>query len=205
MTVSFEKLNEAFADATEEDVAVYYEAFLKVTEKYEINTPQRMASFIAQLAHESMNLRATKENLNYSQQGLLKVFPKYFNSSTAAAYHRQPERIANRVYANRMGNGNEASGEGWKYRGRGLIQLTGKDNHGRFAEDMGMSIDDSLSYLDTPEGAMMSAGWFWDKNKLNAFADKGDIKGQTKRINGGFNGLQERLENYEHALETLQG
>lgn len=205
MPVSLEKLNEAFADATEEDVTLYYEPFIKVAEQYEINTPERMAAFIAQIAHESMNLRATKENLNYSAQGLLKVFPKYFTPQSAASYARNPEKIANKVYANRMGNGPEESGDGWRYRGRGLIQLTGKENHTNFANDMGMTLDESLEYLDTPEGAMMSAGWFWNKRHLNDYADRGDIKGISKRVNGGTIGLQERIDNYELALEVLRG
>lgn len=202
--ISLETLNEAFADATEEDVALYYEPFLTVTSKYAINkNSKRLAAFIAQVSHESMNLRATVENLNYSSQGLLKVFPKYFDSKLAKAFHRQPERIANRVYANRMGNGNEASGDGWRFRGRGLIQLTGRENHTAFARDMGIGLDEAEAYLETPEGAMMSAGWFWDKRGLNEIADRGDIVTVSKKINGGTIGLQERIELYNHALQVL--
>lgn len=205
MEVTLQKLNEAFADATEEDVEKYYPAFVRVFEEYEINTPQRIAAFIANVAHESMNLRAVKENLNYSAQGLTRVFPRYFNASSATSYARQPERIANRVYANRMGNGPESSGDGWRYRGRGLIQLTGKNNYKRFADDMGLSLDEAVQYLETAEGAVESAAWFWDNNNLNEIADRGDLRSLTKRINGGYNGLTERVENYEHALSILEG
>jgi putative chitinase len=201
--ITLEQLNEAFPDATEEDVAKYYNGFIQVFEDYEINTPKRQAAFIAQVAHESGQLRHVVENLNYSSQGLLKVFKKYFNAETAAQYARKPEMIANRVYGNRMGNGPESSGEGWMFRGRGLIQLTGKSNYSEFAEDMGMSLEEAIAYLETPEGAVESAAWFWDKRNLNSLADRGDIVTMTKRINGGTNGLQERIELYEHALSIL--
>ena len=130
--ITLEQLNEAFPDATEEDVTKYYDAFIRVFDEYEINTPKRQAAFIAQVAHESGQLRHVVENLNYSAQGLLKIFKKYFTSVLAQEYARQPQRIANRVYANRMGNGPESSGDGWKHRGRGLIQLTGKNNSSFF-------------------------------------------------------------------------
>jgi putative chitinase len=201
--ITLEQLNEAFPDATEEDVAKYYNGFIQVFEDYEINTPKRQAAFIAQVAHESGQLRHVVENLNYSAQGLMKIFKKYFTTQTAAQYARQPEKIANRVYGNRMGNGPESSGEGWMFRGRGLIQLTGKSNYSEFAEDMGMSIEEAIAYLETPEGAVESAAWFWDKRNLNSLADRGDIVTMTKRINGGTNGLQERIELYEHALSIL--
>jgi putative chitinase len=201
--ITLEQLNEAFPDATEEDVAKYYNGFIQVFEDYEINTPKRQAAFIAQVAHESGQLRHVVENLNYSAQGLMKIFKKYFTTQTAAQYARQPEKIANRVYGNRMGNGPESSGEGWMFRGRGLIQLTGKSNYSEFAEDMEMSLEEAIAYLETPEGAVESAAWFWDKRNLNSLADRGDIVTMTKRINGGTNGLQERIELYEHALSIL--
>lgn len=203
--VTLEKLNEAFPDATEQDVIKYYEAFVRVFEEYEINTPTRQAAFIAQVAHESGQLRHVIENLNYSQQGLLRVFKKYFTPQLAAQYARKPEMIANRVYANRMGNGPEESGDGWMFRGRGLIQLTGRDNYTKFAEDMGMSLDEAVSYLETSDGAVESAAWFWDQRDLNRFADNEDIVTISKRVNGGTNGLQERIELYNHALEVLNG
>jgi putative chitinase len=167
---------------------------------------RRIASFLAQVAHESGGFNFTKENLNYSADGLQKVFGKYFpDAATANSYARQPEKIANRVYANRMGNGNEASGDGYKFCGRGLIQLTGRDNYTKYAAAVKRELDDAVAYLETPAGAASSAGWFWDINKLNEFADKDNIIGMTKRINGGTNGLDDRLHLYNIALEALKG
>jgi putative chitinase len=176
----------------------------EVSEHYEINTPQRMAAFLAQLAHESGGFNAIKENLNYSAKGLMTTFKKYFpNEALAKEYERQPVKIANKVYANRMGNGNEASGDGSKFCGRGLIQLTGKHNYTRLSADLEMSIDECIKYLETPEGAVASAGWFWDQNNLNPICDRGDIKLLTRRINGGFIGLADRIHHYEIALKVL--
>jgi len=203
LPISYEMLNECFADAAEEDVLKFHEGFNYACEEYEINTARRIAAFISQIDHESAHLRAVRENLNYSQQGLLKTFKKYFNSATAAAYARKPEKIANRVYANRMGNGDEASGDGWRYRGRGLIQLTGATNYSMFAADMEMTVEEAIEYLETAEGAMMSAAWFWDSRDINVQADRGAITAVTKLVNGGTNGLAERIETYKHALEVL--
>jgi putative chitinase len=145
-----------------------------------------------------------QENLNYSSSGLMKTFKKYFPDETVASqYAKQPEKIANRVYANRMGNGNEASGDGYKYRGRGLIQLTGKDNYTRFAESIETPVEEIPEFLGTFEGAVQSACWFWETNNLNQFADSGDMLTLTKRINGGYIGLEDRVKHYEHALEVL--
>jgi putative chitinase len=167
---------------------------------------RRIASFLAQVAHESGGFIFTKENLNYSADGLQKVFGKYFpDAATANAYARQPEKIANRVYANRMGNGDEASGDGYKFCGRGLIQLTGRDNYTKYAAAVKRELDDAVAYLETPAGAASSAGWFWDVNKLNEFADKDNIIGMTKRINGGTNGIDDRLALYNTALAALKG
>lgn len=201
--LTLQQLNEALPDSAEENVEKYYEAFIRVFDEYEINTPLRQAAFLAQVAHESGQLTAVKENLNYSADGLMRTFRKYFNASTARAYARQPEKIANRVYANRMGNRSEESGDGWKHRGRGLIQLTGKDNYTAFADDMGMSIDEAIEYLETPDGAVESAAWFWDQRNLNKYADSGDIVTVSKRVNGGTNGLQDRIDLYNHALSIL--
>jgi putative chitinase len=171
--------------------------------KWNIDTPLRVSMFLAQVAHESGNFRFLKENLNYSEKGLKTVFGKYFPGDLATQYARKPEKIANRVYANRMGNGPEVSGDGWNYRGRGLIQLTGKNNYTNFALDIQLSMEDTINYLETKEGAMVSACWFWKTNKINQFADKDDIKGSTRRINGGFNGLQHRTEMYQKAKIIL--
>ena len=171
---------------------------------YEINTPQRIAAFIAQCAHESGGFKFLKENLNYKAASLQKVFPKYFPSADiAAAYANKPEMIANRVYANRMGNGDEHSGDGYKFCGRGLIQLTGKDNYSWFAASLEISPEEASAYLETFEGAAQSACWFWETNNLNVEADAGDIKKMTKKINGGYIGLEDRIHHYENALEIM--
>jgi putative chitinase len=159
---------------------------------------------MAQCAHESGSFRALKENLNYKAASLRKVFPKYFpNDTLAAAYAGKQEMIANRVYGGRMGNGNEHSGDGYRYCGRGLIQLTGKSNYQAFANSIETPIEDVPEYLATFEGAVQSACWFWESNNLNQFADAGDILTMTKRINGGTNGLDDRKAHYRHALAVL--
>lgn len=178
-----------------------------VAEHYDLlENRKRICAFLAQTAHESGGFTATKENLNYSAKGLVGTFKKYFpNEEIAKEYERKPEKIANRVYANRMKNGDEASGDGFKFRGRGLIQLTGRDNYTRFASSLGKSLDETVQYLETAEGAVVSAGWFWDTNKLNIYCDKDDFIGLTKRINGGTIGLTDRKHHYELALSMLKG
>lgn len=160
--------------------------------KADLSTTMRQAFFFAQTAHESAVFTVMEENLNYSATGLLKVFPKYFNSSNVYSFERDPQAIANRVYANRMGNGDENSGDGWRYRGRGYIQLTGKNNYMAFAKSVNKSMEDILEYAGTVDGAAASAAWFWNQNKLNRFADASDFTGLTKAINGGLNGLDHR-------------
>jgi putative chitinase len=183
----------------------YAESLHETAEYYDMYVnKKRAAAFIAQVAHESGGFNFVKENLNYSAKGLRTTFKKYFaDESTANAYAKQPAKIANRVYANRMGNGDEASGDGYKYCGRGLIQLTGKQNYTKFAADLGISVDETVAYLETPEGAVSSAGWFWDNNNLNSYCDKDDFVGLTKRINGGTIGLEDRKHHYELALSLL--
>ena len=147
-----------------------------------------------------------KENLNYGAKGLATTFKKYFpTEADAKPYERQPEKIANRVYANRMSNGDEASGDGYRFCGRGLIQLTGRANYTKFASDLGISIEDTVAYLETPAGAVSSAGWFWDNNNLNQYCDSNDFVTLTKRINGGTIGLEDRQHHYQLALKLLQG
>ena len=174
---------------------------------YDINTPQRVAAFVAQCAHESGGFKALKENLNYKAVTLRKIFPKYFpNDAIANQYASLPnkqEAIANRVYGGRMGNGDEASGDGFRYCGRGLIQLTGKQNYQNFADSIETPVEDVPEFLATFEGAVQSACWFWEANNLNQWADKGDILTLTKRINGGTIGLEDRIKHYEHALHVL--
>lgn len=165
--------------------------------KYEINTINRVSGFIAQCAHESAEFTVMKENLNYSAQGLLKIFGKYFDNVTAAKYARKPEMIASRVYGGRMGNGVESTGDGYKFRGRGFIQLTGKDNYTAFAKSINKSLDETIAYLETFAGALESACWFWKSRNLNISCDANDIVAMTKKINGGTHGLDDRKAKYE--------
>lgn len=173
-------------------------------EDYEINTPKRIAAFLAQTHHESGGYVWLTENLNYSADGLLRVFPKYFKTmEIAKAYARQPDKIANRTYADRMGNGDEASGDGSKYKGRGLIQLTFKNNYFWFAASLEITPEEASEYTQSFEGAAQSACWYWSENRLNRFCDANDIKGLSKAINGGFKGLEDREVQYARALRLL--
>ena len=185
----------------------WHHALSQLLPEYEINTPQRIAAFIAQCAHESGGFMVLKENLNYKAATLRKIFPKYFpTDAMAAEYAAKPnkqEAIANLVYANRMGNGGPETGDGYRYCGRGLIQLTGKSNYSWFAASLDIPVEEAAEYLQTFEGAAQSACWFWETNNLNRFADVGDIKGLTKAINGGYIGLEDRIKHYEHALHVL--
>jgi putative chitinase len=185
----------------------WYDALSQLLPDYEINSPERIAAFIAQCSHESAGFTALEENLNYKPATLRKLFGKYFPTDELAnEYCSRPnkqEAIANRIYANRMGNGSEASGDGFKYKGRGIIQLTGKDNYTFFAGSLGISVEDAAQYMHTFEGAAQSACWFWETNNLNQWADKGDILTLTKKINGGTIGLDDRIKHYEHALHVL--
>jgi len=175
----------------------YFEKFLP---KYGINTPRRRAAFMAQCHHESAGFTRIEENLNYSIQGLIKTWPGDFNSKNAGVYAHQPQKIANRAYASRMGNGPESSGDGWLFRGRGLIQITGRSNYVAFASYKGISLGDAIQYLGTADGALDSACWFWETHGLNAFADAGNIVGITRRINGGLKGLKDREALYHQYL-----
>ena len=185
----------------------WHRALAQLLPDYDINTPQRIAAFVAQCAHESGGFTALKENLNYKAVTLRKIFPKYFPDDAIANHYaslpNKQEAIANKVYASRMGNGDEASGDGYRYCGRGLIQLTGKNNYQSFADSLEMDVEDVPEYLATFEGAAQSACWFWESNNLNQWADKGDILTLTKRINGGTIGLEDRIKHYEHALHVF--
>ncbi len=167
-----------------------------------IDTKERVNMFLAQCGHESVGFTRFTEGLNYSAKGLLGTFSKYFpDLKTALSYERQKEKIANRVYANRMGNGPESSGDGWKYRGFGFIQLTGKDNFNIFSKDTGIDIvTNPESIRDDLSLAIRTAIWFWNKNNLNKFADAKDILGATKKINGGTNGLEDRKKYYNELM-----
>lgn len=191
-----------------QNVEDWYNALIKFMPQYNINTTKRIAAFLAQCAHESGEFSSTKENLNYRPETLVKLFGKYFDLATAQKYCAMPnkqEAIANRIYANRMGNGNEASGDGYKYRGRGLIQLTGKDNYTRYAKSLNGKLDEIVKQLETFDGCVQSACWFWNTNNLNRWADTGDILTLTKKINGGTIGIDDRIKHYEHALHILGG
>ena len=178
----------------------WHEALDQLLDDYGIDTPQRVAHFIAQCAHESGGFKFIKENLNYKAESLQKIFHKYFPTpELAQAYAKKPEMIANRIYANRMGNGDEHSGDGYRYCGRGLIQLTGKNNYQAFADSLEMPVEQVPEFLQTFEGAVQSACWFWEANNLNQYADTDDILTMTKRINGGTIGLEDRKKHYEHA------
>ena len=185
----------------------WYNALVAILPEYDIETPLRVAAFLAQCAHESGNFRFIKENLNYRWQSLRKVFPKYFPDDTIAQRYanmaNRQEAIANRIYANRMGNGPEESGDGYRYCGRGLIQLTGKSNYTNYAMSLEIDVEEAVEHLKTFEGCVQSAAWFWDENKLNQFADKKDIVTLSKRINGGTIGLEDRIKHYNHALHVL--
>lgn len=188
-------------------VKQWHHALEQLLPDYEINTAQRIAAFIAQCSHESGGFTALKENLNYKAATLRKIFPKYFPTDEIANdYASRPnkqEAIANLVYANRMGNGPPESGDGYRFCGRGLIQLTGRDNYSWFAASLNISVEEASEYLQTFEGAAQSACWFWETNNLNRWADAGDIVMLTKKINGGTIGLEDRKKHYEHALHVL--
>ena len=186
----------------------WVEAMEVVFPKYEIDTPARIAAFLAQCGHESGGWRTFQENLNYSAKALNAVFPKYFKRAkrNAEEYHRQPEKIANVVYASRMGNGDTGTGDGWYYRGRGPIQLTGFNNYSAFEKDMGVKVvNNSKLVAEDKEVALMSAIWYWNTNNLNKYADSGDIKTMTRRINGGYIGLEDRIKHWKEAMHMLTG
>ena len=185
----------------------WYEAMLEILPLWDITTIPRVAGFIAQCGHESRNFNVLTENLNYSAKALNTIFPKYFKRAgrDANEYHRQPEKIANVIYANRMDNGDTDSGDGWMFRGGGILQLTGRYNYTEFGEDVEMSAEEAVDYVRTKKGALDSACWFWDENNINKHCDSMDIVKMTKRINGGTIGLEDRKKHYLHALDILGG
>ena len=184
----------------------WVEALNNNLEAAKINTAHRIAAFLAQTAHESTDYTRLSENLNYGAKGLIGTWPKRFDAATAAAYARQPEKIANKVYANRLGNSDEASGDGWKYRGRGIIQVTGKNNYGACS----VAIYGDARLLENPDllstdkdAAIKSACWYWTVNNLNLLADNQKITEMTKKINGGYLGLEERVSKFNLASRVL--
>ena len=187
------------------EVAMRWTPALNETmERFDISNKYRIAAFLSQVAHESGGFKFVVENLNYSADALLRVFPKYFPTPEIAnAYARQPERIANRAYANRMGNGDEASGDGWAYRGRGLIQLTGKNNYASFSLQMDNNCLVEPDLVAEPKLAALSAGWYWNSRNINPVADTDDVKEVTRLVNGGYNGLADREAKYEKLMQIL--
>jgi putative chitinase len=193
----------------------WYSSMCQFFPIYKINTKQRIAAFISQCSHESMEFTRLRENLNYRWESLRRVFPKYFPTDDIAKKYaslpNKQEAIANRVYANRMGNGPESSGDGWRYCGRGVIQLTGKDNYSRFSKDIGLELKDIPNYLLSYDGAIHSACWFWETNNLNRWVDNNDIDGLSDCINigrktqkyGDALGFAERLAHYNKFLKIL--
>lgn len=181
----------------------YLEPLNNTFQKYEINTPLRQAMFLTQTGHETGSLSSIVENLNYSAESLLKVFKKYFTPEQAADYAHKPALIANRVYANRMGNGDEGSGDGWKYRGQGLIQITGKENYKNLGDELMYDFVANPQDLQKPGAAAMSAGWYWKLRKLNLYSDKGDVHEVRFRINGGDNGLADCITRYVRCKMAL--
>jgi len=193
------------------NVELYFDHLVNSMNEFAIFPSRCEAAFLAQCAQESGLFSAVKENLNYSAQGLLKTFSRYFTSQLANSYARNPERIANRVYANRMGNGPEESGDGWAYRGRGLIQLTGKNNYIACGNGLGKDLVSDPSYLETPEGAARSAAWFWTENNLNDPASRGNIDEVSRIVNAGpggrlsnVHGLESRRNYYHKILSAIE-
>ena len=198
----------------------WVDAVAAACQEFNINTPQRIAGFLSQCAHESGGFERLQENLNYSADGMAGIWPRRFAvlgpdnkpvkkdgknqpNKFALALHRKPEMIANVVYSGRMGNGPTESGEGWLYRGRGLKQLTGKDNHRACSAGLGVDLVANPDLLLEPVYAARSAAWFWATNKCNTFADAGDIEGLTKRINGGLIGIEDRKKRYASAMSSF--
>jgi putative chitinase len=190
------------------EAAAWADAALEILPKYKITTTHRIAGFFAQVCHESADLKVLEENLHYRAETLDKIFPKYFANAgrSSADYAKQPEKIANVVYASRMGNGDTASGDGYRFRGRGAIQLTGRDNYTAFGKTIGLTAEEVIDYVQTKRGALESACWYWNSRKINEEAcDTGDIVKMTKLVNGGTIGLDDRRARFLRAVAILDG
>ena len=190
------------------EAEAWADAALEILPKYKITTTHRVAGFFAQVGHESAGLKVLEENLHYRAETLDKIFPKYFANAgrNAADYAKQPEKIANVVYASRMGNGDTASGDGYRFRGRGAIQLTGRDNYTAFGKTIGLTAEEVIDYVQTKRGALESACWYWNSRKINEEAcDTGDIVKMTKLVNGGTIGLDDRRAHFLRAVAILDG
>jgi putative chitinase len=187
-----------------EELGIYVGPIRKACARFEINTIRRVAAFIAQQAHESAGFTKFSEDLSYTAKRLTEVWPGRFPSIAAAQpYARNPEKLANKVYGGRMSNGPESSGDGWRFRGRGPLQLTGRDNWTRFAKAMGMKLEEALAYGSTPEGGVMAAAWFWESNDINRLADTPGVADESKRINGGSTGLADREKKFDALVARM--
>lgn len=206
MNITFEQFQKLIP--TNPEAKEWYEIVLPAFEKNQINTVNRIAGFMAQTAFESADYKSLTENMNYSWQRLREVFPRYFQTANIAKqFHRQPERIANRVYddANRINKiGNTRLGDGWRFRGKGIKQLTGRWNFAAFGNSIGMTAEEAANYAETKKGALETAIWFWNTNNLARFADVDDIDGMSRAVNGGSNGLVERRNRYNNAKTLLR-
>ncbi len=187
----------------EVELELWAEPIRAACQRFEINTIRRVAAFLTTLAHEGGFKIGARENMNFSATRLVEVWPTRFNAFSAAEFAGKPEDIANMVYADRMGNGPPESGDGWRFRGNGPIQLTGRDNHQAFANAMGMSLDEAVVWIGTIEGGVMAAAWFWDVNLINVLADTPGISDETRRINGGLIGLQQRTAIFDRLVAAL--
>lgn len=206
MAISIEALQACFPRTPRDRIEYFHEGIDQTFEVFEINTPARMASFLAQTGHESGDLMYTEENLHYKAATLSRLWPSLFPAGVAEQYAaRGPQAIASRAYGGRMGNGPEETGDGYAYRGRGLIQLTGKSNYAACSDALGMDLISEPDLVSQNPVAVLSAGWFWDTHHLNSYADNGDIAGMTKVINGGTIGLEERVKNFHRMLPILGG
>lgn len=202
-------LRAACPERTAVELAPWVEPIKLACERFEINTIRRAAAFIANMAHESGFIPGREEGLNYSALRLSQVWPGRFRlapgvpNARALKYARNPQALANYVYAGRMGNGDEASGDGWLFRGTGPMQLTGRSNHAAFAAAMGLNVEQELDYIRTLEGGVMSAGWYWEHNDVNRLADTPGVEDETQRINGGQTGVDDRRSRFNRAVARL--
>lgn len=207
--MDFDFSKQHLAEIISADADDWYDALCEMLPKYGITSERRVAHFLSQCAHESGGFKKLEENLNYSAKALRAVFGRYFGPSPkrdADEYHRQPEMIANYVYMDefrkyKMGNVNE--GDGWLFRGRGLKQLTGRENYTRFGSSIDITAEEAAEYVATPKGAIESACWYWNSRNLNDIADTDDVVRMTKKINGGTIGLEDRQRRYKHAMQVL--
>lgn len=205
MQITESQVRRIIPNAKNDDVKAFVQSFNKYSEMFGIDTKLRVAGYLSQVFHESGNLRYRSENMNYSAEGLMRTWPKRFNEEKAKQYAHRPMEIANYVYANRMGNGDEDSGDGWRFRGRGLIGVTGKDNYQKYA-DSDFCVGDLMSHpewLSEYPGCQKASMFFWYSNDLNRFADNDDIRGLSKAVNGGTIGLSNRMYLYRQAKKVL--